>query len=350
MKTKSICLLIFAVVLVVGGCGGTGAENSSTQTLEMTLLQTEGEFFVEGTVINDVNGDGQMNSTETGIEGVTVDLTDEDKNLLDSTTTNADGYYAFAITVTGPYKVIETDPVGYISITPNEVDIEVIDQNVTVNFFDMASDPTYSVHGIVYEDMNGSGTMEPGEAGVAGVTVTLSGVGDFVTDAAGAYAFAITVTGPYSVSIVEPQGYLLTTLSPVDITVTDADVPVDFGLRMYMDVPVDVKPGSDVNPLNLKSKGVLPVAILGTDSMDVAMIDPASLRFNGVPPLRWSYGDACGQDGFEDMILKFSTPEIAATLGNVQRGDIVTLTMEGNLLDGIMVLGEEMVLIVQGPK
>ena len=349
MKTKGLTLLVFAIALVIVGCGGAGEEKSSSQTLNFTLLQVEGEYLVEGTVFNDANNNTVMDSIEVGIEGVDVDLTDTDDSLLETTVTDANGYYAFAVTA-GKYKVVETDPAGFTSTTPNTVEIEVIEENVTVNFGDMSLVPSYSVYGVVYEDVDGNGSMEIGEMGIPGVTVTLSDVGDYVTDSDGGFAFAITVTGPYTVSIVEPDGYMLTTMNPVDITITDADERVDLGLRRYMDVPVDVKPGSDINPLNLKSKGVLPVAILGSEAMDVAMIDPASLLLNGVAPLRWSYEDACGPDGYEDMVLKFSTPEIAATLGPVKRGDIVTLYMEGLLFDGMMVLGEEMVWIVQIPK
>ncbi len=256
MNTKALFLILIAMAVVIAGCGGTDAGKNSSRALEITLLQVDGEFLVEGTVFHDVSNFGTMDSTETGVEGVEVELTDPPDTIIDSTFTNAGGYYAFVI----------------------------------------------------------------------------------------------TVTGSYSVSIVEPDGYLLTTTNPVDITVTDADVPLDFGLRSFINAPVDVKPGSEVNPLNLRSNGVLPVAILGSDLMDAAMIDPASLLFNGVSPLRWSYEDVWSHDGYEDMVLKFSTPEIAASLGDVQRGDIVTLTMEGSLFDGTMVIGDETVWIVQIPK
>jgi hypothetical protein len=56
-------------------------------------------------------------------------------------------------------------------------------------------------------------------------------------------------------------------------------------------VPVDIHPGSCPNPLNVNRRGVLPVAIAGTDEIDVTTIDPHSIRLQGVPPLRWSYSD-----------------------------------------------------------
>jgi hypothetical protein len=56
-------------------------------------------------------------------------------------------------------------------------------------------------------------------------------------------------------------------------------------------VDVDIKPGSCPNPLNVKSKGVLPVAILGTEDFDVGMIDPTSIMLAGVSAIRSSYED-----------------------------------------------------------
>jgi len=41
-----------------------------------------------------------------------------------------------------------------------------------------------------------------------------------------------------------------------------------------LEVLVDIKPGSYPNPLNVKSKGVLPVAILGTTAFDVSDVCP----------------------------------------------------------------------------
>ena len=45
-----------------------------------------------------------------------------------------------------------------------------------------------------------------------------------------------------------------------------------------INVAVDIKPGSCPNPLNIKSKGVLPVAILGTEDFDVKDIKVNSIR------------------------------------------------------------------------
>ncbi len=123
---------------------------------------------------------------------------------------------------------------------------------------------------------------------------------------------------------------------------------------------LDIKPGSCPNSLNvrlfedssddgkLKKGGVLPVAILGTDEFDVHDIDPSTILFQGVAPLRDSYEDVAapvvdgyececttsGPDGFVDLSLKFSTRDIVAMLGNGCPGCITPLTMTGQLMDG----------------
>ena len=68
-----------------------------------------------------------------------------------------------------------------------------------------------------------------------------------------------------------------------------------------LDVPVDIKPTSCPNPLNVKSKGVLPVAILGTVDFDVSDIDPATVLLEGVPPLRWALEDVATPLGHEPV-------------------------------------------------
>jgi|GEM_PF-2775858 len=120
--------------------------------------------------------------------------------------------------------------------------------------------------------------------------------------------------------------------------------------EIYQLVPVlvDIKPGSDTNPVNVKSRGVLPVALLGSEDFDVRTVDPASIRLAGVAPLRSAYEDvgapgeplpevteqrliAYATDGFEDLTLKFDTQAILAALDleTLNDGDLVSLTLEG---------------------
>jgi hypothetical protein len=133
----------------------------------------------------------------------------------------------------------------------------------------------------------------------------------------------------------------------------------------------DIKPQSCPNPLNIKSRGKFPVAVLGTNDFDVMDIDPSTLLLEGVAPVRWSIEDVStpfssislavddarqtlsnicdcttnGPDGYDDLTLKFSTQELVAALGPVNNGDELELTITGSLLDGTTIEGSDCVII-----
>lgn len=138
-----------------------------------------------------------------------------------------------------------------------------------------------------------------------------------------------------------------------------------------IDVPVDIKPQSCPNPLNVNSGGVLPAAILGTVNLDVATIDPASIRLQGVAPVRSAFEDvatplvpfvgkesafdctATGPDGLMDLTLKFDHQAVMAALGAVTDGEVLVLKLTGNLLQefgGIPIEGEDVVSILKKRK
>ena len=128
-------------------------------------------------------------------------------------------------------------------------------------------------------------------------------------------------------------------------------------------VAVDIKPGSCPNPLNVKSKGILPVAIPGTDDVDVTQIDPDSILLAGLPPLRWDFEDvatpydadttqddclACSQngpDGVLDLTLKFNKQHIVAAIGSVSDGECMPMEISGEFWDGTSIVGADIVRI-----
>jgi len=59
----------------------------------------------------------------------------------------------------------------------------------------------------------------------------------------------------------------------------------NFGL-MVSSVDIDIKPGSDQNTINLRSKGVIPVAILSSEDFDATNVDPTTVELEGADPLR----------------------------------------------------------------
>ena len=83
-----------------------------------------------------------------------------------------------------------------------------------------------------------------------------------------------------------------------------------------LSVPIDIKPGSDPNSVNLKAKGVLPVSILGTGDFDVHDVDMASLRLAGSSPKQKGNSGKLGtyedlnNDSILDLILHFPVPDL----------------------------------------
>jgi hypothetical protein len=75
--------------------------------------------------------------------------------------------------------------------------------------------------------------------------------------------------------------------------------------------PIDIKPCSCPNAINLKSKGVVPVALLTTTGFSASSVDPTKVEFAGALPVRWTMEDVgaeCGSnDGLEDLLLFFDT-------------------------------------------
>jgi uncharacterized repeat protein (TIGR01451 family) len=133
---------------------------------------------------------------------------------------------------------------------------------------------------------------------------------------------------------------------------------------------LDIKPGGCPNPINLKSKGVIPAAIVGCDGLDVHSIDPGSVYLTregmdlNVAPLRWAYedvatpfyGEPCGchelgRDGIMDLTLKFETQDVVDAFDlDEARGSRVRLSVVCNLADGTPMLGGDCVLVLStGP-
>lgn len=77
-------------------------------------------------------------------------------------------------------------------------------------------------------------------------------------------------------------------------------------------VEIDIKPGSFPNSINLKSKGVVPVAILGSASFNVDDVAVNTVTFTGASPVRFSFADV-NLDGYVDLVFHFRTQDLQLT-------------------------------------
>ena len=110
-------------------------------------------------------------------------------------------------------------------------------------------------------------------------------------------------------------------------------------------VVIDIKPGSDPNCINLGSNGVIPVAILTTDTFDASTVDPlsvtlqdAAVRIKGKSGNAGSLEDV-DSDGDLDLVLQVFNDL------NLAEGQS-TATLSGNLFDGTPIEGTDSICVV----
>lgn len=103
-------------------------------------------------------------------------------------------------------------------------------------------------------------------------------------------------------------------------------------------VTLDIKPGSDPNAINVRSKGKIPVAILTTDDFDASTVDASSVQFGpgGAQPAHYAIEDVDG-DGDWDIILHFNTQETGIACGDTEA------MLTGQTLDGLPIAGTDSV-------
>jgi prepilin-type N-terminal cleavage/methylation domain-containing protein len=201
-------------------------ETVITSEVTVTRNRPVRAAYIRGTIFNDLNGDGEQNSGENGISGVTVRLNTGAIKL-----TTVGGQYAFRVDP-GTFTVTETDPSGYNSTTPNSVVVTATKGAVVMaNFGDRAIGGYGQILGDVELWADQGEGLEPTGNGVPGVVIYLNSGERDTTEANGAFAFFVPATS-YTVTMVVPDGYMAVGPLSVDKTLAaDGDTAlVLFGL------------------------------------------------------------------------------------------------------------------------
>jgi hypothetical protein len=188
----------------------------------------------------------------------------------------------------------------------------------------------------------------------------LDGDGSFETDAGDQELFDVDY------AYLQSLGLLVDNTYNIFLKVADRGGQWDTNRTVLMILPkpalevaVDIKPGSCPNPVNVKSSGILPVAILGSETFDASKIDVASVELGGVGVVRHGFEDVAGPvsdvndcncsedgpDGFLDLTLKFKTQDIMEAIGEVNDGDVLPLELTGVLFGERPIEGNDCVLI-----
>ncbi len=239
----------FAVGFQVRDDGGTTGCNARDLSLTPNYLTFNVPVAHLGDFVwHDSNANGVQDAGEAGIANVTLQLKDAAGQVVATTTTDATGAYHFDVNP-GTYSVALVTPAGYLASAQNQGGNSALDSDfdasgktglitlapgATNNTIDAGLFQAAQLGDRVWFDANKNGVQDAGEAGVAGVKVTLldaNGVAvasPLTTDANGNYLFSNLKPGTYSVQFDKttlPAGYVITSkdVGGNDSTDSDAD-------------------------------------------------------------------------------------------------------------------------------
>jgi 5-hydroxyisourate hydrolase-like protein (transthyretin family) len=204
-------------------------------------------------VWEDLDGNGLQDSGEPGVAGVTVTLYDLNYGPPQTTTTDGFGYYWFTGLAPGRYYAHFEPPTPFKFTTPNAGDDDSInshadsagfteevwvgDERPGVDNIDAGVFRTVTEGGVVWEDVNGDGLRQGGEAGAGPwLPVTLyrwqepggwQWAGETSTQEDGSYTIEDVAPGKYSLRFTAPSGKAFTARWASGATSSDDGVDLD---------------------------------------------------------------------------------------------------------------------------
>lgn len=209
--SKNIWIYVYVLLALVGAAFGLALGRQPGPIASARPLPAPDEII--GAVYNDLNGNGVLDAGETGLDGVNVQLTNPAGGTA-TVSTSGGGIFIFGspAVLTGTHTLTLLTPAGYSPTGPTtltvdkQAGVEANDNNFGLQAQATAT-PTplpASIAGYVFNDANGNGVRDSGEAGVAGVSVTITGP---VTRGAasgspdGYYIFTAVPDGLYTIQI-----------------------------------------------------------------------------------------------------------------------------------------------------
>ncbi len=196
-------------------------DSGSIDWMEVTVSNTGS---ISGIKFEDIDGNGQKDEGENGLEGWTIELREQmDSFPLEIATTSVNGNYYFEDIAIGSYYVCEVEQSGWLRIQPGdsncqEVVVNPNEETTNVNFGNFQK---VKIKGRKCEDPNGNGNFLAGhgeedciplEGWQIELYTDLNGpaIATAFTDSNGVYEFNDLVPGKYYLKEILPGGWVQT--------------------------------------------------------------------------------------------------------------------------------------------
>ncbi|NNF56078.1 MAG: DUF11 domain-containing protein, partial [Acidimicrobiales bacterium] len=333
-------------------------------------------------------GDGVLDASESGLDGVTVELL-QGGSVIATTTTAGGGFYLFDLLLPGDYQVRVAAPAGYVFTGQSRGADPTIDSDVDstgltgvisvstaddLTVADAGLFQTTSVSNFVWDDLNGNGIQDAGEPGIDGVVIELRDSDGVLVDTqttagGGLYAFTDLNPGTFTLTFSAPAGAAptgrdvggddavdsdITGAGVVSVTLNSGEVPdtidagyvttATLGNFVWDDLDGDGvqdagEPGVGgvvVELLNAAGTPVTSVVTAADGSYTLAGVFPGTYTMRFTAPAGTSFTTA--DVGSDDAVDSDPVPVPATDLGvtssfTVQSGDSIT-SIDAGLLFG----------------
>ena len=261
------------VAEITENIGTTKAITITSGTIDFTIdagvfYQLPTESSIAGLVWGDLNTNGLRDIDEMPIPMVTMQLENQNGEIIDMALSDTDGIYIFENLPEGFYNVRASDFLDKIATFPDvglddEVDsdfIETADGLLTESFFlasfedvenvDLGLVNKLNVGDFVWEDLNNNGAQDANEIGIEEIEITITSENGVIsettmTNAEGAYQFTGLPARIYKICVDLPSGF---NFAKSNIGTDELDSDVDSsGCTTFL----DFKAGGTINNLDI---------------------------------------------------------------------------------------------------
>ena len=195
---------------------------------------------ISGTKFNDINSNGKFDPGEFGLQDITLYLDLNQNGFLDerepATISGVNGEYSFQDLPPNTYILRDISPTNFISTTPESILNVTPGSNLIANIGSVNNQG--SISGIKFNDTNTNGILDPGESGLANITLYLDLNKNELLDE-GEPQTITDVNGEYSFQDLPPNTYIIRDDQVIDLDQTTPD-PI-----------VNITPGSNIRNINI---------------------------------------------------------------------------------------------------